>query len=61
MNIVGIRLNCIFRGFLFLNLNDGMTVLNDHVLRVQEILDEKFTGLIVMTGDDLCLIFKFPT
>jgi hypothetical protein len=38
-----------------------MTVLNDHVLRVQEILDEKFTGLIVMTGDDLCLIFKFPT
>jgi hypothetical protein len=45
----------------FLNLNDGMTVLIDRVLRVQEILEWKFTGLIMMAGDDSCLIFKFPT
>lgn len=38
-----------------------MVVLNDHVLRVQEILDGKFTVLIMMTVDDSCLIFKFPS
>jgi hypothetical protein len=38
-----------------------MTVLIDRALRVQEILEGKFTGLIMMAGDDSRLLFKFPT
>jgi hypothetical protein len=29
-----------------------MAVLNDHALRVQEILEWKFTGLIMLAGDE---------
>jgi GNAT superfamily N-acetyltransferase len=38
-----------------------MTVLNDRASRVQEILDEKFTGLIMMQGDASYLVFHFST